>query len=423
MNKEIRKTLKESAEDFGTPQYVLLQEKLEKRISTLKKSFEDFHREVEFFYSYKTNDLPYLCSFLHRSGIHAEVTSLFELKLALKEGAEKILFNGPGKSEKEIQCAMDNSDKATLIADSFSEIDRIKNLSNRNPSLGIRLRLKSKKGGKWGKFGIGTERFLKNLNKFQNVRLEGLHFHIGSEIEDPGLYTEALGEIFKLLRNLPKEKKADINFIDMGGGFASGGYEKFFFPRIIGALSNRRIPFLDKFSKNPDYSPLNFEEFSGRIIRKFEDEISQTREVEGIKLYLEPGRWLVNPVFHLLTRVLYEKKSGVVLDSGINLLPHILYEHHPVYNLSKYSEDRKRKNLYGNLCMAKDLLSEFYMGKDIKEDDLICIQNIGAYSISESKQFMKPKAPVIAIDDEESRLVRESEDFEYRYSKDYLADR
>ncbi|MFB6076091.1 MAG: hypothetical protein ABEK17_03015, partial [Candidatus Aenigmatarchaeota archaeon] len=102
-------------------------------------------------------------------------------------------------------------------------------------------------------------------------------------------------------------------------------------------------------------------------------------------------------------------------DSELMPIP----EKHPIYNLSQYGEGEIKKRLYGNLCMAKDLIGRSLRGEDIEEGDIILIKNIGAYSISESKQFIKPKAKVVSLGKEGNKIVRREESFEDRYKRDF----
>lgn len=419
MNEKDIKILKKSVENYGTPQYILSEEDLKNRIHKLKEFFEKIPR-TRFFYPYKTNDLPQLCKIIHNEGIYADVSSLMELKLALKLGVSKILLNGPKKSDEALKMALRNSEKVTLIVDSLSELNTILKLSEERINIGIRLNLRSRKGKRWEKFGIKPERVLEKKIWNKNVNLKGFHFHGGSEIKNPKIWENGLEEVGNLIKSMPTKERKSIDFIDVGGGFPSEGYSKASLIEILENLSNKQIPLLDKFFSNKTHRDIQMGNFFDSIIDEFEEEILSIKNIEKPHLCLEPGRWLINPCVHLLTKVIDRKDVGAILDGGINLVPHIIYEKHPVYNISQYSEDMKNEKLYGNLCMSKDLLSKSFKGEKLSEGNLIYIKNIGAYSISESWQFIKPKAKVVLMKEGETKIIRREENFQDRYGRDKL---
>jgi diaminopimelate decarboxylase len=404
-------TLVGSAKKFGTPQYILSEGDLKARAERIKAAFRRGYRNTEFFYPYKTNDLPYLCRLVHGAGFGAEVSSAIELELAKKVGARRVMFGGPGKSPALLR-ALAGTRGITIMADSLSELEDLRKL---DIEFGIRLDMKNKKGFQWEKFGVHQSDVLANVDKLEASKLSGFGFHLGSELIKPGAYVDALKELSGFVKKLSPESRKKIRFIDIGGGFYGEGYSKVSLSEFVNMFSERRVPNFPT-PTNGRIPPI--EEFAERITAEFKRSVADVKGLGGVRLCVEPGRWLVNDCMHLLAKIVRKKgERSVVLDAGINLAPHIVYEHHPIYNLSRPGSSPRKCTLYGNLCMARDVIGRSYFGSGIEEGDIILVKNIGAYSVSESTQFMGPKAKVVSIG-RTAKLVRKEEDFRYRYGRD-----
>jgi len=114
-----KETAIKSANQFGTPQYYLDEEALKDRAKYFIDAFQKDIKKSEFYYAFKCNDLPEQIKILKSCGFKADVASLFELKLALKIGFEKIIYTGPGKTKEELSLVLNNSDKVILNIDNM----------------------------------------------------------------------------------------------------------------------------------------------------------------------------------------------------------------------------------------------------------------------------------------------------------------
>jgi diaminopimelate decarboxylase len=412
----------QSCGEYGTPHYFMDDAALELNCDELTSSFRERYQNCRFYYPYKTNSIPHLLEIIHNRGIGAEVSSLIEIKLAEKIGVKDAVFNSPGKTSEEIADAIEES--VTIIIDNLDELEVIRKASDaaeRRPVLGVRLNPLGSGGGEWSRFGISMHEIPQLLSRMSRMglKLNGLHFHLGSGFDSARIYEVALNKIGKSLRSRVFDGfRDDLKFIDVGGGFgAQGSRHK--------DIVDHSFKLLERFSghgrlnymREYNYSKAeSIDSFAGRICNSFEKEIKPA--VGDVELWLEPGRRLVSTCMHMLSRVLAVKNNSVVADAGINLLPNALHENYPVFNLSKQSAHRTKTTVYGPLCMSNDRIASQLFGGKPDVGDLLCVMNVGAYNTSWSQQFIKPLAKVISLSKDGLREVRREEDLAYRIGRD-----
>jgi diaminopimelate decarboxylase len=417
------------AATFGTPTYVVYERILKENYKRLYDSFKENYDKIMVAYSVKTNYLPAILSILHSNGASMEVVSGFELYLALKTGASpnRIIFNGPSKTAEELDFAI-KSGILLINADSTSElqkIDRIGKKYGKVIDVGIRINIETIT---WKKFGIPLEyaedacRF---ASKLENVKVRGLHVHIGTDISNPKPYVWTLDHILKLVRKL-RSIGIQIDFLDIGGGFPASGVGRWAArDPLIDALSRRlrnsRLRFSTKFldllkSKRPTFPNVPTSETFARMICS---KLKQKLDEYGIAtpvLILEPGRAIVNNAVTLLVRVVDIKKFKeklVMVDGGINLVPSLQYEAHRLINVTGKATNFETVKLAGPLCTEYDILCRRAEVSPVNEGDVIEIFDVGAYSICQSVQFIKPRASVVLVRENGDTIeVRRRENYE-----------
>ena len=215
------------AKKFGTPTYCYSHKQLTENIKDFKKNFSSFSPLICF--AVKSNTNVNLIKEIQKFGLGADVVSMGELMMALKAGIDpkKIVFSGVGKTSNEISYAIDK--KILLInAESKSEIkeiDRIARIKKKKVQIGIRLNPNTdaktlsqiSTGKKENKFGVNEKIFLELVNyckNSQNISLECLSVHIGSQILDHKPYEKMLNVVDKIITKTNHKFK----FIDLGGG-------------------------------------------------------------------------------------------------------------------------------------------------------------------------------------------------------------
>ena len=128
---EKRDVLLESAGRFSTPQYFFDEPALAKSLSTFHEVFSKHLERFRIFYAVKSNSFPGLCKYVSDAGHGLDVSSGVELSMALSLGCRNILFSGPAKTEPELNLAIQNRDKVTLLMDSAGRVGKSGRIGSR----------------------------------------------------------------------------------------------------------------------------------------------------------------------------------------------------------------------------------------------------------------------------------------------------
>ncbi|MBN2070384.1 MAG: alanine racemase [Candidatus Krumholzibacteriota bacterium] len=397
-------SFREIAREYGSPLYILDPSVLKKRLSRFREAFSILSRPVEVYYAVKSNNMPEIAGIIAGEGAGLDVSSGRELRLALKAGAKKIMFSGPGKTDSELSAALDNSDRVTVLIDSFGELDRLGEISRKmSRTIKAGVRLTTVEDGLWRKFGIPLAKlrdFFVRSESHRFVRLEGIQFHTSWNLT-PDAQTAFLGRLGGALRELPESILRKIGFIDIGGGYwpehgewlRAGGTPS-------GALRNLLSP------NGPDTGSRYL--LKSREIEDFVESISAAidRDLPGMEdcaICVEPGRWLCHASMHILMTVVDLKDPDIAItDAGTNAVGWERFEHDffPVINLSQPGVEEHRFDILGSLCTPHDLWGYSYHGRSINRGDMLLIPTQGAYTYSLRQEFIKelPKTVVASID-------------------------
>jgi diaminopimelate decarboxylase len=424
----------QAAKRFGTPQYILDQDQLIERATFFRKTFLERIPRAEFFYAMKCNDLPFIVKTIKEQGFNADAAGLFELKLALKLGFKKIIFTSPGKDKEELELALKNSSRVILNIDNFDELALLQEIMDekgfkKKLRVSFRVNPDTAITQMWSKYGIPLNYLVKaaaKIKKDRRLKLSGLHFHT-SWNKTPEKYVKKIKIVASYLEANLKSEAAKLEFLDIGGGF---------FPEDTAILSKFTfkgdlVRLLEEWhEKDGDVPKLNFNNnnFSIRPVDPLENFAAQISEVleqhiyplnPKIKIFFEPGRFLVTHSTSILTTVLAEKSRSVIVDAGVNLTGDYRFEEFsfaPVVNLTRPSLKLTKKTIYGALCDPSDLWGYSYYGDSIKKGDHLLIMHQGAYTYSMSWRFIKPIAKYVAISGNKMIVVKDAESFSARYA-------
>ncbi len=371
-------------------------------LSQLKDNFNRFNNTFKTIkpiicFSVKSNSNLTLLRELKKIGSGADVVSLGELLKAIKAGMnpKKIVFSGVGKTEEEIRTAIK---KRILLINVESEneavlINKISKKLSRKTSIGIRLNpnvtgkthKKISTGGKNEKFGLlynDCINLCQKIKRMENLKLEGLSVHIGSQITNIRPFKEVLSILNKILN----KTKIDFKFIDLGGGMG--------------------ISYSNKEKK------LNLKQYS-RLVRKF-------IKNKNVKIIFEPGRFIVGNTAVLISKIIYIKKSNnkkfVILDTGMNdLIRPALYDaEHKIVPLKKANK-RIGGNIefVGPVCESADKFLSQNSFAQIKEGDYVGLTHVGAYGMSLSSNYnCRPTAAEIMVTGSKHKLIRKRQSLE-----------
>ena len=371
-------------------------------LSQLKDNFNRFNNTFKTIkpiicFSVKSNSNLTLLRELKKIGSGADVVSLGELLKAIKAGInpKKIVFSGVGKTEEEIRAAIK---KRILLINVESEneavlINKISKKLSRKTSIGIRLNpnvtgkthKKISTGGKNEKFGLlynDCVNLCQKIKRMENLKLEGLSVHIGSQITNIKPFKEVLSILNKILN----KTKIDFKFIDLGGGMG--------------------ISYSNKEKK------LNLKQYS-QLVRKF-------TKNKNVKIIFEPGRFIVGNTAVLISKIIYIKKSNnkkfVILDTGMNdLIRPALYDaEHQIVPLKKTNK-RIGGNIefVGPVCESADKFLSQNSFAQIKEGDYVGLTHVGAYGMSLSSNYnCRPTAAEIMVTGSKHKLIRKRQSLE-----------
>ncbi|MBQ6310671.1 MAG: diaminopimelate decarboxylase [Bacteroidales bacterium] len=359
---------KQAIEAFGsirTPFYYydmdLLKETLKIYTSFTKKYGYHAH------YAIKANAEPKILQTIQKAGLGADCVSGNEVKIAIKNGfaPSKIVYAGVGKSDAEIKTAL----KAGIYSFNCESVPEIKIINDLAAGMGVKARISLRvnpdidahthkyisTGRKEDKFGISPWEFqaVTDLIKgLKNIKLIGLHFHVGSQILDMSVFP-LLCRMVEQLQSWFIERNIKIENLNLGGGLGVD-------------------------YQNPNQNPIaNFKDYFELINKNL---IVRP----GQKVHFEPGRAIVAQCGHLISRVLYvkigQKMKFVILDAGMNDLirPALYQAHHDIENLTSTGKKTKY-DVVGPVCESSDKFAHGIWLPETKRGDLVSLNTAGAY--------------------------------------------
>ncbi|TRX72152.1 diaminopimelate decarboxylase [Carboxylicivirga sp. M1479] len=376
----------DALQQHQTPFYYYDMELLNATLNSINNEAGNYGFKVH--YAVKANANDRILSTIKEAGFGADCVSGNEVKKALETGfdAQGVVFAGVGKADWEINLGLEN-DIACFNVESIPELEVINELAEKkgkiarvalriNPNVNANTHHYITTGLEENKFGINQwdlENVIKALATLKNVELEGLHFHIGSQITDLLSFKELclrVNEIQKWFISqqiLPK-------VINVGGGLGID-YEQ---------PDEGSIPDFKSFFKI-------FDEFL---------ELQPEQEV-----HFELGRSVVAQCGALLTRVLYVK-NGVntkfaIVDAGMSdlLRPALYQAYHKIENLVSAKETEKY-DVVGPICESSDCFGKAIDLPQTGRGDLIAIRSTGAYGEIMANRYNLRELPLAYYSDE-----------------------
>jgi diaminopimelate decarboxylase len=376
-----------AASQFGTPLYVYHAEKIDEQYKKLTTAFAEI--DARFFYACKALTNINVLSYIRTMGSGVDCSSNNEVHLALKAGfaPENILYTSNGISFSEIEEVARLGVHVNI--DSLSNLEKFAQTFGYTAPVGIRLRpnimaggnLKISTGHDKSKFGIPVEQIeeIVCIQKKYNLRVKTLHIHTGSDIKDASVFTQGLEVLFKCVHHFP-----DLEVLDLGGGF--------------------KVPYHPS-EKETDLKTIAAE--IKNVMTRFRNETNR-----NFQLWFEPGKFIVSHCGVLLTRVNVLKNNGNILiagvDTGLNHLirPMIYDAYHHILNLSNPTGDIKNYMVTGYICET-DTFAEDRPLPEIREDDILCILNAGAYGFEMSSHYNSRFKPAeLLVEKDKIKLIR-----------------
>lgn len=348
-----------------TPFYYYDVDLLNQTLDLVKK--ESSANNVEVHYAVKANANPKVLSIIASKGFGADCVSGNEVKAAVEAGfpASKIVFAGVGKTDPEINLALEYN-IFCFNAESIPELEvinelaaakgKVANIELRvNPNVDAHTHHYITTGLNENKFGFNMddlESVVKMIAGMKNLKLIGLHFHIGSQITDLSSF-ENLCVRVNDLQDKFESWGVKLENINIGGGLGIN-YE------------------------HPNHMPIADFESYFRLFAK------HLKLREGQTMHCEPGRSLVAQCGSLITKVTYVKKGKekqfAIVDAGMtDLIRPALYDaYHRIENISS-DADEEKYDVVGPICESSDVFDKEILLNGTKRGDYLAIRSAGAY--------------------------------------------
>ncbi|GAB6184238.1 diaminopimelate decarboxylase [Thermodesulfovibrio hydrogeniphilus] len=385
----------ELIKEFGTPLYVYSYGTLIRHIRAYEEAFCEVPHII--CYAVKANSNLAILTLFAELGIGADIVSGGELFRALKAGIKpyKIIFAGVGKTDEEIEYALKSNilmfnveSEAELhkINEKAKELKKVARVALRvNPDIDPKTHKYIATGLKTSKFGIPIEKALeyyKLAKSLKNIKVIGIHKHIGSQITETSAYVEALKKILSLYDNLSKHD-LDIEYIDIGGGLG--------------------ITYKDEDPPHP-------KDLASALI-------PLVKNKKG-KLIIEPGRSIVGNAGILLTKVLYTKqtdaKNFIIVDAGMNDLirPTLYGSYHEIIPITQKQRDRMIADVVGPICESGDFLAKDRELEKVSQGEYLAVMSAGAYGFTMSSNYnSRPRAAEVLVKGDQYALIRKRETY------------
>ena len=400
------------AKEYGTPLYVMDEQLIRKTLRRFHDSMNKYYNgKGEVHYASKAFSCMEMCRVVASEGDGLDAVSIGELYTALKAGfpMEKVGFHGNNKTDEELIFAL-KTGVGHIIVDNISELHRLEAIAaEMKVQPHIMFRIKPgidahthdfvKTGQIDSKFGFALEtgeafEAVKEAINCKNVKLSGLHWHIGSQIFDIAPFEEAAKVMLGFIAKIKNELGYEIEGLNLGGGFG--------------------IKYLD------EHDPAPFEVYLERVSGVVRAECERL----GIKLpfmYIEPGRSIAAPAGITLYTVGARKeipniRTYVSVDGGMADSPrYILYgSEYEAVVANKANEERSEKvTIAGKCCESGDLIGENMPLQHAESGDIIAVCATGAYNYSMSSNYNRLQKPaVVFVNEGKSRIAvkRESLD-------------
>ena len=393
------------AKKFGTPFYVYSQNTLTHHFAKLDNALAPLDHLV--CYAVKANSNLSILRVLANLGGGFDVVSSGELQRVIAAGGDprRCVFAGVGKTEAEIEYAL-RQGIYSFNVESEPEIARINRVAARlkkrapiavrvNPNISAHTHAKITTGTYENKFGIQFEdvaAVYARAAKLKNIWLRGVQMHIGSQLTEVAPYEQAVSKVTPLVKELAA--RYGLEFFSPGGGLgivynpalASGAAAWWSSPAAQGILTTASYAA----SLLPLLQPL------------------------GLKILIEPGRFIVGNAGILVTRVEYVKRTGqknfVIVDAAMNDLirPAFYDAYHEIVPLTKRGTARLSSDVVGPICESGDFFCKDRPLPKVGEGDYLALLSAGAYGfVMASNYNTRPLVPEILVHGRQFAAARE----------------
>ncbi|MBI3840978.1 MAG: hypothetical protein HY297_03360 [Thaumarchaeota archaeon] len=388
------KDLYSLAERYGTPFFLIDEATLRRKVSEIEQAFTEFKGVFRVAYSVKANFNPSVIRAFASEGILFDLTAPSELEFITRAGGsvQSVVYTSITETLLEYQQMLEKGVRKVVIAshngllnlaEAASKADvKVSVMIRVNPEVHVHAELRGSMGhGKFGlQFNGGSHdsafHVLKKVLENPSFRFEGFHFHLGSQIEDPSCYAEAIEKLEAFILNARKQLgQFAVRTIDIGGGLPASYGRKVPTPKDLGAKVVGQL---------------------NSLIESIGDKFT---------LIAESGRFLTAEAVILVSRIVNTKNFGestyVYVDAGYHLLPDaaLLRHEYPVEVVPGGKQAPQKVVLVGRLCDPLDVFPTSSRSKlgGAEVGKLVMFRDAGAYSMVMNMPFHSQPRPFVLI--------------------------
>ncbi len=404
------------ASEFGTPLYVFDEATLRGKCAEYREDFTRLYPDNLVIYACKAFINRALAQIFKEEGLGLDVVSGGELSIAKSVDfpMEKVYFHGNNKSHEElelaIQCGVGN-----VVVDNFYELSLLNRLAKEvGIDQGILLRLSPgvdphthayvTTGVSDSKFGFPmtqADDAIARSMSCTNLELNGLHFHIGSQIFELESYRKAIAVLLQFAVEMKSKYGFRLNELDVGGGLA------------ITYSEDSPAPTISEFAQT----------ITSTILVE-----AKELGVEPPRLILEPGRSMVGQAgVALYTTGAIKEIPGVrkyvSIDGGMadNIRPALYQAKYEAVVANKVEGESERVTIAGKFCESADILITDIDLPKLEPGDIIAVPCCGAYCLSMASNYNASLTPaIVLVKDGKARLIRRRQDYEDLMSRDLV---
>jgi diaminopimelate decarboxylase len=404
---------------YGSPLYIYSQRTLTEHFQKLDQALAPLDHLICF--ALKSNSNQAVLRTLANLGGGFDIVSSGELQRAIAAGGDprKCVFAGVGKTESEIEFALKKG-VYSFNVESEAELQRINRVAARlkkvapiavrvNPNVDAHTHAKITTGTYENKFGIAFENIegvYARASKLKNIKLRGLQMHIGSQLTSVEPFEQAVKKVSPLVERL--KKKHGLEFFSIGGG--------------LGIVYD---PALE--SSNPEW----WRTAKGKKI--LTPTLYATRLVPllkplGLRILMEPGRFISGNAGILVTRIEYVKRTGkknfLIVDAAMNDLirPAFYDAYHEIVPLTRKNGQLISSDVVGPICESGDFFAKDRPLPKVGEGDHLALLSAGAYGfVMASNYNTRSLAAEVLVNGNKSALVRERQPVEEIWAGEKVA--
>ena len=404
--------LESLAGEHGTPLYVYSAGTILDHYRRLDAGLEGLDHEIA--YAVKANSNLSVLRLLARQGAGFDIVSVGELFRVIEAGGDpgKCTFAGVGKTRDEIARALE-AGIYCFNAESEAELRFLDRVACEmgvkapvavrvNPNVDAKTHKYISTGKAENKFGVDFENIAGLYDmaaaELPHVRLRGLQMHIGSQLTTIQPFVEAVGRVAPLAAEL--KTRHGIEFWSIGGGIGIV---------YAGALA----------SGSPDWWQARPGEERPLDIGKYTAALIPLLQPLGLKILLEPGRYITGNAGVLVTRCLYQKtgraKTFKVVDAGMNdLIRPALYQgHHEIVPLRESTAPPRVVDVVGPICESGDFFCQDRELADFQQGDLVALMSAGAYGFAMASNYnSRPLPAEVLVEGDMATVVRRRQTLE-----------